>query len=522
MPENRIDGGGATPGGAAKFAPDYGVVVRNAGVNIAGRILPAVTVAATLPFIIHRLGDERYGILSFALVMVTYFSLFDLGLGGATTRFVAAALGAGEDESLPVIVWTSQVVVAALGLVACLAMFLLAAPLAGHFLRISPGLRGDAVVSFEVMAVAAPFMLTASVWRGVLEASQRYDLVNAVSVPSNVATYLFPVFALLAHWGLPAIVALIVLVRGLACLAYAWAGLSLHPAIRRAFRVNFTETRPLLLFGGWLALSNLAWPVLLCADRFVIGFMLPVALLTYYAAPCDIVTRLWALPASWAALYPAFSAAAEGRQDLLAQLCARGAKHLAMLLGPLVVVGIVFAGKIMGTWLGAEFAVRSSVVFQFLAAGVLVNSLANVPDWLIKGLGRSDIVAKLHLAEIPLYGTLLYLFISQWGIAGAAAAWGLRAFVEAVVVYGIALKFVPAIGPAVIKAGFLRVVFWLAGLAGVLWSLSRLLQGLPLAVAVAVSVAGFCGVSWLGVLDSADRAWVLSLATRAKRLEVEA
>lgn len=513
----------ATPGGeAGKFAPDYGVVVRNAGVNLAGRILPAVAAAAALPFIIHRLGDEQYGILSFALVMVTYFSLFDLGLGGATTRFVASALGAGDRESLPAMVWTSQALVAVLGLLAGLVMFLLAPPLAEHFLKITAGLRGEAALSFQWMAVAAPFMLTAAVWRGVLEASQRYDLVNAVSVPSNVATYVFPVLALLVHWGLVAIVALIVLVRVLACLAYGWIGLSLHPVIRRTCRVNFRETRALLVFGGWLALSNLAWPVLLYADRFVIGFLLPLALLSYYAAPCEIITRLWALPASWAALYPAFSAVGEGRGDLLARLCARGAKHLAMLIGPVVVVGIVFAGQIMNLWLGPEFAVRSAVVFQLLAAGVLVNSLAAVPDWLIKGLGRSDITAKLHLAEIPLYGILLYLFIMRWGIAGAAAAWALRAFAEALVVYGIAVKFVPAIGPAVKKAQILRVVLWLGCLAAVLGVLSHILRGLPLAAAAAGMVAVFCGASWQGVLDSADRAWVLSVAGRGKPVEVEA
>ena len=42
--------------------------------------------------LIHGLGTERFGVLTIGWVIMGYFSMFDFGMGLATTRFVAATL----------------------------------------------------------------------------------------------------------------------------------------------------------------------------------------------------------------------------------------------------------------------------------------------------------------------------------------------------------------------------------------------------------------------------------------------
>lgn len=488
-----------------RLSVTYGLVMRNAGLNLGGRALPAIVVVLTVPIILRGLGLERYGILSLALVIVTYAGLLDLGLGGATTKHVAEALGKGEFERLPTLIWTSLALIVAFGLFAGLLMLLGTPLLVDRFLRISPEFRAQAKTAFYVMSWAAPFMLLGSGLQGVLEAKQRYDLVNAVTIPSSIGNYVIPVAAIHLHAGLIPISAFLVVARAGTCLAFFLLCLKVCPELKESVRVSFKGTRPLLVFGAWLAVSNLAWPVLLYLDRLVLASVSPVAVLPFYVAPCDLVTRLWILPSSWAALYPAFSAIGQDRRDELASLCARGLKHLALLMGPIVIVAICFAGKILRLWLGDQFEIVSTAVFQILAAGILVNSLASVPDRLIKGIGRADIIAKLHVVQLPLYGVLLYTLVGKWGIVGAAVAWSARALAEAVIVFAISSRLIPTTGPAIVKSGMPRMAISLTALAAAMWMAVRFFAGLAQFALGAVFLAASAAFMWRCVFDCDDR-----------------
>src|SRR5437870_9216420 len=91
------------------------LVARNAALNLVGEGLPLVVGLASIPFVLHGLGPARFGILSLAWVVVSYFSAFDLGLGRAATKFLAEAFGTGAAATLPAIAWTALLIQALLG-----------------------------------------------------------------------------------------------------------------------------------------------------------------------------------------------------------------------------------------------------------------------------------------------------------------------------------------------------------------------------------------------------------------------
>src|SRR5262245_53657247 len=86
------------------------------------------------------MGPERFGILSLAWVLVGYFSLFDLGLGRATTKFVAEAHGRGQDDRIAKVVWTSLAAQTCLGMAAGLALALATPLLSSRVLKTPPHL----------------------------------------------------------------------------------------------------------------------------------------------------------------------------------------------------------------------------------------------------------------------------------------------------------------------------------------------------------------------------------------------
>src|SRR6266853_2852940 len=70
-----------------------------------------------MPFIVHSLGDRMYGIWALVATLVGYYGLLDLGLSSAVSRYLAAALGAGNQEQCNRVFNTSLRIFAALGVV---------------------------------------------------------------------------------------------------------------------------------------------------------------------------------------------------------------------------------------------------------------------------------------------------------------------------------------------------------------------------------------------------------------------
>jgi O-antigen/teichoic acid export membrane protein len=183
------------------------------------------------------------------------------------------------------------------------------------------------------------------------------------------------------------------------------------------------------------------------------------------------------------------------------------------MLGPPLLLVIAFARQILGFWLGADYAAQGTLVLQILAAGVLINSLAQILFSLLQGLGRPDLVAKFHVIELPLYGVLLWFLLKHMGIAGAALAWTLRVTADALLLF--------------IAVFWLKVVSWrgfvrngLQKSAAVVSGFGLLLAGLGLAAQSgwmresfsAILVLAFGLAAWGYVLDPRDKQIVLSTA----------
>jgi len=498
------------------------LLTRNWGLNLAGQVLPLAAAVAAMPYVIHGLGAERFGILSIAWTLLGFCGLLDLGLGRATTKFVAECLGTGKVEQLPAIVWTSlsvQVLAGAAGSVLAVGLI---PPLVDRWLKISPALAPDAKITFLILAAAVPLVIAGNALRGVLEAAQHFQVVNYVKIPANACIYGLPALALYFGMGLPGIVSLIVAVRLGTMAAYLAACLRWFPALRKNFVLDRRLLRPLLVYGGWVTVTNVVSPLLVYMDRFFIGTLVSVAAVGYYAAPYEVVTRAWVLPASLAStIFPAFSSLqATGSSQRNEELCARSLKSTLLILGPPLLLVIAFARQILGFWLGSDYAAQGSLVLRILAAGVLINSLAQILFSLLQGVGRPDLVAKFHAVELPLYAALLWFLLRPMGIAGAALAWTLRVSADALLLFmaifwlkivswrGFVKNGLQKSAAAVTSFGILLVPVWMS--AQSLWTRAFFAAFLGLAFAL---------VSWAYVLDGKEKRMVLSVANFSPGVE---
>ena len=142
-------------------------------------------------------------------------------------------------------------------------------------------------------------------------------------------------------------------------------------------------------------------------------------------------------------LFPAFSTSLVQDPRRAALLFGRGVKYVFLAMFPITLLIITFANEGLYFWLGAKFAQNSTQLLQWIAAGVFIHSLGQIPYALIQGAGRPDLVAKLHLVELPFYVVILWWLIITNGIVGAAIAWVARIAVDTVFLFSMVRRVLP-------------------------------------------------------------------------------
>lgn len=407
--------------------------------NMAGRVLPMLVALATIPLLIRGMGTDRFGVLMLVWAIIGYFSLFDFGLGRAVTQLVSERRGSGSSDEVASIVFTAAALMMGLGSVGGAVLVSLSSLLASEWLGVPTALAHETYWALIYLAFSLPLIVCSLGLRGMLEAYGRFALSSVIVFITATLSFSAPVVIL--HWSprIDAAVATLALTQVLAFGCYLAACLSTLPQLRQARRPSSLWARRLFKFGGWMTLSNLVGPILIYVDRFVIGAMISVAAVAYYATPYEVVTKLWVVPASvCGVLFPAFSRLQDQPVANTLRLLLQGCAWVFLILAPCVVLLIVFAKPMLGWWLGNDFATASAPALRWLAAGVLINSVAQVPFALIQGLGRPDLTAKLHLLELAPYVVMVFVLTSALGLTGAAIAWTGRVLIDAMALVLIA------------------------------------------------------------------------------------
>lgn len=411
-------------------------IARNTLLNFGGLSFPLLVGVAVMPIITRNLGATRFGLLGLTLALLEYSGLFDLGLGRATTKHVAERLATGDSEVSYLVVGSvvSQVAFGVLGGI----LFALAAPLLAHNVFVIPAsMQAEAVSVFRILGALIPATLLLLSLRGVLEAAHRFDLSNAIRVPSSLVSFLIPAIASSHGYALPVIVGALFVSRIVFCTMMIVAVQRAIPSMRWRLPEDWSMLRPLLAFGGWLSVSNVVSPLLIYLDRFMLGAFVGLSAVGYYTAPFDGVIRMLIVPGSLVnALFPSISGMqAMGDRIGLKRIFSKAVRNMSLILAAPALVLVLFGPTLLHFWLGETFAQHGGLAVRILALGVFLNSMSHVPSSFIVALGRPDINAKFHAAELVIHVPLAWWLITMYGVPGAAAAWTIRVAIDATLLF---------------------------------------------------------------------------------------
>ena len=413
----------------------FGQRVRNIGWNtiyqIGSQVAPAIAAIVAIPVLLRHLGSELFGIITMFSTALLYFTMLDLGLGRAATRFIAQSMQNGRSDDLRRYFWSSIILLSGSGVIVG-GLCLVGVPsFVTGYLRIPAAYSHAASISFYILCLIVPIVTLTTTLRGFLEASDRFLYISIVSGCTGVGAYVFPAIAVLLGGGVITVAVVFAAVRLAMCaaLAIGCLGLEGRPSLRPIF--DLLAVRRMLSFGGWLSVSNVVGSMMIYCDRFFLGICVGMSAVATYGMPLDVIGRLQILITSFCAvLFPLMSRLDESGSPHF-QSVYRGAMAVGLSLMTLVTTaGVVAAPLAIKLWLGDRTTPDTIFAAQVFLAGALVQSISSIAWTALHARGRSDLTAWVHLAEFPLYLGAFYWAASRFGVRGAALAWLGRGIVD--------------------------------------------------------------------------------------------
>jgi len=221
--------------------------------------------------------------------------LFDLGVGRALTQLVAKKLGRGGSRS-SALVWTSLVLMLLLGaagaLTACCSR-------RGWCITRSMcrWLQAEPCVLLRAGALDSRGHQHGGL-RGLLEAHQRFGMINALRIPMGLYSFASPLLVLRSPGALLPVVAVLVcgrVIGGRRTFCFACA------SCRNCGRGSRGMAVQQGLCCGWRMDDDQQHreSAMVTLDRFVIGALASMTAVAYYATPYELVTKLWLIRARW-------------------------------------------------------------------------------------------------------------------------------------------------------------------------------------------------------------------------------
>jgi O-antigen/teichoic acid export membrane protein len=271
---------------------------RNTLWNLAGGGLPLVAALAFIPFVLNRLGNELFGILTLIWALIGYFSLFDMGVGRALTYELSRLRGTNNEVAITPTLVAGLLLTIVTGIIGGVALFVFSL-YATQWLNISPYLQADVQLTFQIAALGVvPTTLTSGL-RGALEGLGRFASSNVNKIIFGFCVFALPAFSVWMHGAQLWLITLYLLLARVVITVLASISLREYLFTKFKNQLNITRYgRPLLNYGVWVTITGVVGPLMIYGDRFFVGAAVGASQLPLYAIPQEGLQRLLIIPAA--------------------------------------------------------------------------------------------------------------------------------------------------------------------------------------------------------------------------------
>lgn len=386
------------------------------------------------PFVVRSLGDAAYGTWVLLASLVGYMGLLDLGVRSAVLRFVARNHARGEHSEAAAYASAGITIFGCMGL-AAVVLTVVGAFFLNDVFQVPAELANDAQHVLVVGGLTIAVSLLTGVYGGTIAALQRFDLLALLGVAGGVIRAVAVVVALRAGSGL---LGLAYVQLGVTLLQFAFHGSVAHriyPQLRICKSARGDYVAQMFSFGAYSSVLHISGAVIFAMDSAIIGAVLPVAMITYFAIPSTLGDYTRSIIASISQTITPQASALEARQSIpeLERIVLRAANMATLVVLPIALTFLIRGSTFIGLWMDFRYASLSGQVLEILAVALVFDAARRVAMSALIGMNRHRRLAPFYVAEAAINLCLSVLWIRSMGLIGVALGTAIPNLVTALV-----------------------------------------------------------------------------------------
>jgi O-antigen/teichoic acid export membrane protein len=423
---------------------------RNAGNSISGVVdtfARPVIVVATSPYFVHKLGLDLFGLWMLVNAVSGSYSVFNLGFGDATMKYVSAYLGRKDAEGAGRIMRASFTATCGIGTVIAAAVFFVAPWLAHSVFKIAPALHPIAIRAIQIGGLLLALRSVEYVLVAFIRAYERYEIAARITVVTKVVAIIAAVALVAAGFSILSILGTTLAATLASVVVLAISAKRLHPGLSLVPGIDRRSWRELAHFGGYTWLQNLSGVAFDQMDKLMIGSFLGTPAVAYYVLCLQLTQPIHMLASSaFNFVFPLFSHRRESGKHRL-DSAFRSAMMANIVLAAIVTLPLFFFSRtILRIWMGPAFAAHSFVLLSVLAVAFGALAINVVPYYTLLSVGRVRLVSLLSLFSGILTLVSMSVLVPRYQLIGAACSRFLYAGILAVPFIVAARRSVVTIG----------------------------------------------------------------------------
>jgi len=403
----------------------------NVAANIAGQVWSLLLAILCTPFFIKLLGMEGYALIAFYLVLQATLQILDLGFATTVNREVARLspkANPADIRELGQFAATAQRWYWTLGCGTGIVMYFATPYIASTWLNAESIPRDDLTESARLFGLIACLQWPVSFYQNGLIGMQRQVTLNLITIPfsalSNLGGLLFLWLGPRSVTGLLSWQVLVLLVQLAVVNHRFWRDLGV-PRETRHFNLHVLKDKWRFSLGmGGISITGL---ILTHLDKLILSRLLSLESFGHYSLAGTLAKGLYVMITPvFNAYFPRFSALAPGGDKVSMRLCYHSAAQvMSVLILPLAVTIGFFSYEIAFLWLQDPSVAKTvAPIASLLVVGNCLNGLMNIPFALQLARGNTKIGLYISVCLVAGLVPAMILAVSQYGVTGGAATWG--------------------------------------------------------------------------------------------------
>lgn len=399
-------------------------LARNIFSNYVGMIGTIIIAFLISPYLVHTLGDTKYGIWSILAALTGYMALMDLGVSSAIAKYVSEHQATGDYKALNRVIASGF----ALLLSVVTVLIVLSPWLASTFVRVynfDDSIRETVRQVIIIAALDISIFTLSGIFIGTVSGLQRYDILNVINLLSALIKALLFWYFLSHGYGLVAMAAISLAINLIIGLTLYFTITKNYSHIRlRLGEASKKTTADIFHYSKFTFISMLALLLIYYSDAFVIGYFLSAAAITYYTIAWSLgeYTNKMIMAIS-ATFVPMFSEQGVTRNSDELYATYLSGTRFVLLISNLLCIGLLTLGEdFVSLWMGPEYAIKCAPILVIIFITQLIKGPQHISYAILLGTAKHREYSLYNMLFAIANLSLSIYLVQDYGIVGVATA----------------------------------------------------------------------------------------------------